>query len=203
MRRVTRLLAVLVAVALLGTGCRSGSGPDDPAASPTGPTGSPLPVVNAGPRVVPDGWVVHTAAGYSFAYPKEWVKTERDTRDTHVVEVNGPKGEGELPRQVVVAAQPDFTGDLAGLVTAFEYLRTLPEQVVVRDERVTIDGAAEAQLTERTWQAPSVAGKTPARALELRVITPDRLSVGFVVRSAESEFEAARLREVFASFRLG
>lgn len=151
---------------------------------------------------MPPGWTVHSAPGYSFAYPAEWTKTERDTEQGHVIEVNGPKGDGDLPRQLVVATQPGFTGDLDGLVTAFEFLRTLPQQVVVRDERAALDGAVEAQVTERTWQAPSVAGETPARVLELRLITPDRLSIGFLVRSAEADFSAARLRDVFATFRL-
>lgn len=197
-RRVPVVVALVLSLGLLG--CTAEEEPD---AAPSA-TASPLPTLESSPVSVPDGWTTYEGPGWSFAHPEEWEVTERSTPDGPVVVVEGPAGEGELPRQVVVASQPDFAGDLEGLVTAFAPVRELPEERVVRDEDVQLEGAREARVTERTFSAPAAGGTdVPARILELRLITEQSTAVGFVARSAESDFADAELREVFETFRVG
>lgn len=198
-RTRVRLLGAAVTAVLAVTGC---SAEEEPEAAPSA-VASPLPTLESGPVSVPDGWQTYEGTGWTIAHPAAWEITERDTPDGPVVVVEGPAGEGELPRQVVVASQPDFAGDLEGLVAAFEPLRELPEQRVVQDEDVALEGAREARVTERTFSAPAAGGTSvPARVLELRLITDQSTAVGVVVRSAESDFAGAELREVFATFRV-
>lgn len=152
----------------------------------------------------PPDWTTYSKHGYSFSYPAAWKLTERADKNGPVVVVEGPKVTGGLPLQVVAVSQQPYTGDLKGLIAAFEALRTLPSEVKVKDEPMAIPGATDAQLTERTFVAPTTDGaKVPSRVLELRLVAPQQLSVGFLVRTADTDFAGSPLRQVFATFKVG
>ncbi len=199
---MTRTLRALIAFALLGAGvvgCSSGT--TTPTAAPS--AGPSLPSFGGTDESdVPDGFKTYDNDAYSFAYPEEWELVERQGSDGPVVVVEGPVTSAGLPQQFIVATQENYSGDMDLVVNAFDFVRTLPEQQVLRDERVAFMGEVEAQVTDRTFDAPTASGQARARTLELRLITAERLLIATSARTSDADFAASALPAVFDSFRL-
>ncbi|MDQ3611107.1 MAG: hypothetical protein M4D85_05770 [Actinomycetota bacterium] len=199
---MTRTIAALIALALLGAGVAGcSSGTTTPTAAPS--VGQSLPSFGSLEEPdVPENFMTYDGGAYSFAYPEEWELVERQGSDGPVVVVEGPVTSAGLPQQFIVATQDNYAGDMDLVVNAFDFVRTLPEQEVLRDERVAFMGEVEAQVTDRTFDAPTASGQARARTLELRLITAERLLVATSARTSSADFEASPLPVVFDSFRL-
>ena len=198
MSRRPLLLVLPIVLGLASCSAATDSGADKPKASTV--AGAP----GSGRPAVPAGWTTTNGSHFSFAHPAGWTITRStDQGGAPVIVVNGPAGAGGLSRQIIAASKAGVTVSLATVIQGFAPVRELPEQVVVRDLAVTIPGAKEAQLTERTWKAPVASGSpVPARVLELRLITPGKEAVDFLVRCSEADFASSGLAAVFASLRL-
>lgn len=197
---VTRTFRALIALLGAGViGCSSGT--TTPTAAPS--VGPSLPSFGSTEEPdVPENFTSYDGGTYSFAYPEEWELVERQGSDGPVVVVEGLVTSAGLPQQFIVVTQENYGGDMDLVVNAFDFVRTLPEQEVLRDERVAFMGEVEAQVTDRTFNAPTASGQTRARNLELRLITAERLLVATSARTSSADFEASSLPAVFDSFRL-
>ena len=197
------LALVLVALAAVTTVAACSSGSPDPVASAPATPGPSLPTVGSTePPVLPDGFTTYDGGSYTFGYPEDWELVERQGANGPLVVAEGPVTPAGLPQQFIVATQADYAGDLALVVNAFEFLRTLPDQQVLRDEPVSFPGAREAQVTVRTFTAPTPDGQAPARVEELRLITPARLLLATSARTSAADFAGSPLPAVAASLRL-
>jgi hypothetical protein len=197
--RTARTLFLCTVLALGTAACSSGSESPEPAAATSRPS---LPVVASGAPEVPAGFTTYEGDGYSFAYPEDWELVERQGDDGPVVVAEGPVTPAGLPQQFIVATQEQYAGDLDLVVNAFEFTRQLPDQEVVRDERVQTGGGVEAQLTERTHTAPTPGGPVRSRVLELRLVTPDQLLLLTSARTSDEHFDDSPLQTIHDSLRL-
>lgn len=192
------LTCTLLAAAVVG--CSSGADVPDAAPSSVRPS---LPAFGGTEEPdVPANFTTYDGGAYTFAYPQDWELVERQGRDGPVVVAEGPVTPAGLPQQFTVATQENYAGDLDLVVNAFAFLRQEPAQKVVRDERVFYAERMEAQVTERTYDAPTPAGQVRSRKLELRLVTPERLLVLTSARTSDADFAASPLPAVFDSFRL-
>ena len=198
---VPRPLALVLAALAATAACSSGS-PSPVASAPTAPAPSLPAAGSAEPAGLPDGFATYDGGSYTFGYPQEWDLVERQGANGPLVVAEGPVTPAGLPQQFIVATQADYAGDLALVVNAFDFLRTLPDQQVLRDEQVAFPGAREAQVTVRTFTAPTPDGQAPARVEELRLLTPGRLLVATSARTSAADFAGSPLPAVAGSLRL-
>lgn len=163
------------------------------------------PRVSASPA--PAGWTVRQGPDYAFAYPDGWkVQPERREPRGTIQSVYGPAGAGGLPPQIAVGRTPDDEGSFDMALRAFRADSQVARArwKVLSERRVKLDGASDARLIEaRYLQATPEKTTEPVRTIDLLVRTEGGTQLNLFVRAPEAEFDAARLRAVVDSFRVG
>jgi hypothetical protein len=148
------------------------------------------------PAAVPDGFERLDGPAFTFAHPSGWSRVE--TGD--LLGAQGAKGTAGLEPQAVVGSQKTPGGSLDIIINAFktDAMTRRANWKIVREERVDVEGAEDARLTEARYDE----GSTPVRTIDLHVMAEDGTLYNLLVRAPEADFERLRLREVIDTFRL-
>ena len=149
---------------------------------------------------VPDGFEQFDGPTFTFAYPSGWSPLEAGT----VQGAQGPKGTGGLAPQAAVSSGKSPNASLDLVMNAFrtDQQTRRGNWKVVKEEKVEVEGAKEAVMTEAVYDEVTGGTTTPVRTIDVHALTEDGTLYDFFVRAPEADFDQQRLREAVETFRI-
>ena len=175
-------MRLAIVVALLATVFAGCGGSDDEAAA------------------VPDGFEQFDRPTFTFAYPSDWSPLEAGT----VQGAQGPEGTGGLAPQAAVSSGQSPNASLDLVMNAFrtDQQTRRGNWQIVKEEKVEVEGATEAVMTEAVYDEVTGGTTTPVRTIDVHALTEDGQLYDFFVRAPEADFDQQRLREAVDTFRV-
>lgn len=155
---------------------------------------------------VPPGFREYRTGDYGFAYPATWRRVDgKDDYGRPVLMFQGPALASGVTEGVIhVNKVDDFHGDFDAQLSQFRGLVLLNRYRPTPGQPMKIDGAIRAHRFETTYELEneSSGGRVPFKLLGMYVLTERHVLVEFMLRSPMQGNAAAKLPEIFRSFRL-
>ena len=149
---------------------------------------------------VPDGFEQFDGRTFTFAYPSDWSPLEAGT-------VQGRAGAGGHRRARAAGRRVERPEPERQPRPGHERLPHRQQTrrgnwKIVRKEKVEIEGAKEAVMTEAVYDEVTGGTTTPVRTIDVHALTEDGQLYDFFVRAPEADFDQQRLREAVDTFRV-
>jgi hypothetical protein len=190
MTRVLVALALATALAVALTACGGSKRGGGSAAAPAAPS----------------GFTTQQGKEYTFVRPTAWAATPEHAASVGgtLLQVQGPRGTGGLPGQVVLGRTENYGGNFQAALLAFRTsdIDSLPHPVV-HERAVSVPGALQARRFDVDYVQPAPKGSEVAvHSVDLLTLSRKHTQMHLLVRAAAADYQSGRLDTVVDSFRL-